>query len=60
MDDKTKESLRRSQRKYQSKCKTYILRFRRDKDKDIIDRLERAQNKTDYVRQLVQDDIDME
>jgi hypothetical protein len=60
MDDKTKESLRRSQRKYQDKCKTYVMRFRRDKDGDVIGKLESVPNKTDYVRQLVQNDIDME
>ena len=34
------------------------IRFINDKDQDIIDKLQSQQNKTDYLRRLVREDIE--
>lgn len=57
MADKNKESLRKAQRKYQKKLKTYILRFRMEQDADVIARLEQVSSKTGYVRRLITQDM---
>lgn len=56
-DDQRREAVRESQRKYQQKLKTYILRFRVDKDADIIARMEQVSSKTGYIRRLIARDI---
>lgn len=33
------------------------IRLMAESDKDVIERLNRAQNKTDYIRQLIRADI---
>lgn len=57
MDEERRDALRRAQKRYQSKLRTYILRFRLDEDADIIERLEHEENKTEFLRRLVRRDI---
>lgn len=57
MTESKRESVRKAQRKYQKKLKTYILRFRMEQDADVIARLEQVSSKTGYVRQLIESDI---
>lgn len=57
MTDSKRESVRKAQKKYQKKLKTYILRFRMEQDADVIERLEHVGSKTGYVRQLIESDI---
>ncbi len=52
-----REVLKRSQDKYRKKLKTYILRYRIDQDADVIERINMADNVTDYIRNLVREDI---
>lgn len=56
-EDEKREAVRESQRKYQQKLKTYILRFRVDKDADVIARMEQVSSKTGYIRRLIARDI---
>lgn len=56
-NDKRTESLKKAQKRYYGKCRTYILRFRLDNDADIIERIESMPNKAGYVRALVREDI---
>ena len=56
-EEERRESLRKSQRKYQEGLRTYILRFRREKDADVIERLDSQANLTGYVRELVRGDL---
>jgi len=37
--------------------KVYIIRLNRESDRDVIATLDRAGNKTDYIRDLVRGDI---
>lgn len=57
MTDSKRESVRKAQRKYQKKLKTYILRFRMEQDADVIERLEHVASKTGYIRRLITQDI---
>lgn len=57
MTEERRDSVRKAQRKYQKKLKTYILRFRMEQDADVIARLEQVSSKTGYVRQLIESDI---
>jgi hypothetical protein len=57
MTDSKRESVRKAQRKYQKKLKTYILRFRMEQDADVIAQLERVGSKTGYIRRLIERDI---
>lgn len=50
-------------RRYQNQYKIdhtvkFTIRFINDKDQDIIDKLQSQQNKTDYLRRLVREDIE--
>lgn len=56
-NDKRTESLKKAQKRYYGKCRTYILRFRLDNDADVIARIESMPNKAGYVRALVREDI---
>ena len=56
-EDEKREAVRESHRKYQQKLKTYILRFRVDKDADVIARMEQVSSKTGYIRRLIARDI---
>jgi hypothetical protein len=45
--------------KYAKKTfRAYTIRFRLDKDKDIINKLDSETNKADYLRDLIQKDIE--
>ena len=39
------------------KCKRVVLSFSKENDADVLDRLDRQQNKTEYIRQLIRSDI---
>ena len=56
-EDERREAIRNSQKKYQQKLRTYILRFRIDNDADVIARMEQVSSKTNYVRNLIKRDI---
>jgi len=56
-NDDRRDALRRAQKRYQSKLRTYILRFRLDEDSEVIERLDHEGNKTGYVRELIERDI---
>lgn len=56
---KTIEERRRYQNQYKiDHTVKFTIRFINDKDQDIIDKLQSQQNKTDYLRRLVRDDIE--
>lgn len=56
---KTLEERRRYQNQYKiDHTVKFTIRFINDKDQDIIDKLQSQQNKTDYLRRLVRDDIE--
>ena len=57
MTDSKRESVRKAQRKYQKKLKTYILRFRMEQDADVIARMEQVGSKTEFIRELIRRDI---
>jgi hypothetical protein len=57
MTDSKRESVRKAQRKYQKKLKTYILRFRMEQDADVIAQLEHVGSKTGFIRELIRRDI---
>lgn len=57
MTEERRDSVRKAQRKYQKKLKTYILRFRMEQDADVIARLEQVSSKTGYIRRLITQDI---
>lgn len=56
-EEQRKHSLRVSQAKYQRKLKSFLLRFRKKEDADVIVRLQSVENITDYIRGLVRTDI---
>ena len=43
--------------KYSKKIKTIGLRFHTEKDADILNWLDRVENKTDYCRELIRKDM---
>lgn len=51
------ESQRKAIKRYHLKTVSLLLRFRRDADADVIQKLNDVPNKTGYVRELVRDDI---
>ena len=56
---KTLEERRRYQNQYKiDHTVKFTIRFINDKDQDIIDKLQSQQNKTDYLRRLVREDIE--
>lgn len=55
---KRTESLKRAQDKYrQVATRTFSFRFNRDNDADVIEMIELADSKQDYVRSLIRKDI---
>ena len=53
MDSKQKEA----QRKYrQVTTRTYTFRFNKDKDNDVIERLDKTENRHDYLKMLIRQD----
>lgn len=55
--DSKRESVRRAQKKYFGKCRTYIIRLRQDNDADVIERIDSMPSKIGYIRDLVRADI---
>ena len=51
------EAQKRAKRRYDKKTVQYVLRFRMERDADVIERIGSAPNKTEYVRELVRKDI---
>ena len=54
------EAQKRAKSKYDAKTVQYVFRLRLESDADVIQRLRRVQNKTDYLRKLVREDIKRE
>ena len=55
------EAQKRARNKWQAKAMRQIaLRFNRENDADVLRKMDSVPNKTDYVRQLVRDDIGKE
>lgn len=59
---KTKTQARKARNRRASKwgeknLKTTILKFHKVNDKEVIDKLDSVDNKTDYVRTLIKNDI---
>ena len=53
-----KERQQRTNAKYQKKSmKTISIRFHKTNDKDVIEKLESVENKTDYIRQLIKKEL---
>lgn len=46
-----------AQKKYYSKCRTFIIRLNTEKDVDIIEWLEKQGNKTEYIKELILADM---
>lgn len=51
------EAQKRATKRYYAKLRQYIVRFKKDSDADVIERIDSQQNKTDYIRNLVRQDI---
>ncbi len=54
------ESKRKALDKYNSKCKSFLLKFNTEKEDDqkVIEQLEKQASKSDYIRKLVLADIE--
>lgn len=52
------EAQKRARNKWQAKAMRQIaLRFNKENDADVLRKMDSVPNKTDYVRQLVREDI---
>ena len=51
------QAQREAVRRYAQKTTQYILRVRNDKDADIRDHLNRQENRSKYLRDLIRADI---
>lgn len=51
------DAQKRAKRRYDLTTKELVLRFRLNKDGDVIQRLSEVPNKTEYIRSLVRQDI---
>ena len=51
------EAQKAAKRRYDLKTQQYVFRLRLDGDADIIARLNSIQNKTEYLRRLVREDM---
>lgn len=53
----TTEAQKRAMKKYYARTKAetraYMLRFNREKDADVIAKMDAAASKADYIRQLI-------
>ena len=57
-EEEKKNAKKLSIEKYRKKsCKIVQLRFFKKRDKDVIEKLDSVENKTDYIRQLILNDI---
>ena len=52
------EAQARASKKYEKKCKNFLLRCRRDKDEDIIKWLAAQTTANDMIKRLIRRDID--
>lgn len=52
------EAQKRAKRRYDAlRTKQYVFRLRLDADADVIERLDAAKSKTDYLRKLIREDM---
>lgn len=51
------EAQKKAQAKYMQTLRTFVFRFNKGKDADVIAKLEAQGNKSDYIRGLVVKDI---
>ena len=55
---KKKQSVSAATNKYQKKSMTaFSFRFHNDNDREVIEKLKSVEDKTDYIRQLILEDI---
>ena len=47
------EAQKRAQKRYSEKMVQFVIKLRKDVDAEIIERLEAAGNRTEYIRRLV-------
>ena len=56
--ERKKEQIKRAQEKYvKVSTRSYLLRFHKDKDGDVIEMLDRIKNRQNYVKDLIKADI---
>ncbi len=51
------DSLARAQKRYNTKCKQFSMRLRRDKDDDLIRWIDETDNATGRIKQMIRDQI---
>jgi len=51
------EALTRAQKRYNTKCKQFSMRLRRDKDDDLIRWIDETDNATGRIKQMIRDQI---
>lgn len=51
------EAQKRALKRYEQKMEQFVVKFRKDADADVIERLKAVENRTGYIRQLVMSDI---
>lgn len=49
-----------AKKRYDKKTTQYVFRFRNGADSDVIEKLKSVPAKTEYVRQLIREDMDKE
>lgn len=52
------EKVREAQTRYRKKCKTYTIRLNKTKWQDVIDWLDDTANVTEYIAELIREDIE--
>lgn len=52
------EAQREAVRRYTKKTAQFVIRLRKDKDADVIERLMSQDNRIGYIRRLIRQDID--
>lgn len=58
MKEETKQKIRAYDMQYKrDNYKAYTIRLNKDKDKKIIKQLEKQKDKTNYIKNLIADDI---
>lgn len=51
------EAQKRALKRYEKKMEQFVVKFRKDADADVIERLKAVENRTGYIRRLVLKDI---
>lgn len=51
------EAQKRALKRYEQKMEQFVIKFRKDADADVIERLKAVENRTGYIRRLVLKDI---